>query len=200
MISSNGIKYLDVPHHGFMLLGYENTGQSPWAVGLTWMACLVPFTCAHIEQALDLSRPFDIIWLLGGVTLGNLLPGPHPNSANTFANHQLDRLKHPIKLTLMLTLILLGRPDDSHSSNLMCISFIAMVRYIYTCVHLLPTGSEEREVLEVRSIPVAILPSCQYMNSIALQFHKHEYSWEVKIRIPSEAVLKSRYSPWLNGN
>ena len=30
-----------------------------------------------------------------------------------------------------------------------------------TC--LLPTGSEEREVLGVGSIPVAILPSCQYM-------------------------------------
>ena len=28
---------------------------------------------------------------------------------------------------------------------------------------LLPTGSEEREVLVVGSIPVAILPSCQYM-------------------------------------
>ena len=27
---------------------------------------------------------------------------------------------------------------------------------------LLPTGSEEREVLGVGSIPVAILPSCQY--------------------------------------
>ena len=28
---------------------------------------------------------------------------------------------------------------------------------------LLPTGSEEREVLGHRSIPVAILPTCQYM-------------------------------------
>ena len=28
---------------------------------------------------------------------------------------------------------------------------------------LLPTGSEEREVLGVGSIPVAILRSCQYM-------------------------------------
>ena len=33
---------------------------------------------------------------------------------------------------------------------------------------LLPTGSEEREVLGVGSIPVAILPSCQFMKSIAL--------------------------------
>ena len=33
---------------------------------------------------------------------------------------------------------------------------------------LLPTGSEEREVLGVGSIPVAILPSCQDMKTIAL--------------------------------
>ena len=35
-------------------------------------------------------------------------------------------------------------------------------------VTLLPTGSEEREVLGVRSIPVAILPSCHDMKTIAL--------------------------------
>ena len=34
--------------------------------------------------------------------------------------------------------------------------------------HLLPTGSEEREVFGVGSIPVAILPSCQYMKNITL--------------------------------
>ena len=33
---------------------------------------------------------------------------------------------------------------------------------------LLPTGSEERGVLAVRSIPVAILPSCQNMKTMAL--------------------------------
>ena len=33
---------------------------------------------------------------------------------------------------------------------------------------LLPTGSEEREVLGVGNIPVAILPSCQDMKYIAL--------------------------------
>ena len=33
---------------------------------------------------------------------------------------------------------------------------------------LLPTGSEEREVLGVGSIPVAILPSCQDMKTITL--------------------------------
>ena len=32
---------------------------------------------------------------------------------------------------------------------------------------LLPTGSEEREVLGAGSIPVAILPSCQFMKNIA---------------------------------
>ena len=35
-------------------------------------------------------------------------------------------------------------------------------------VHLLPTGSEEREVLGVGSVLDAILPSCQYMKNIAL--------------------------------
>ena len=35
-------------------------------------------------------------------------------------------------------------------------------------VPLLPTGSEERGVLGVGSIPVAILPSCQDMETIAL--------------------------------
>ena len=32
---------------------------------------------------------------------------------------------------------------------------------------ILPTGSEEREVLGLGSIPVAILPSCQNMKTIA---------------------------------
>ena len=35
-------------------------------------------------------------------------------------------------------------------------------------VTLLPAGSEEREVLGVGSIPVAILPSCQDMKTIAI--------------------------------
>ena len=61
---------------------------------------------------------------------------------------------------------------------------------------LQPTGSEESGVLEVGSIPVAIPPSCQDMKTIALQLHKHEYSWEVKIIYTSEAVLRSQYSPW----
>ena len=33
--------------------------------------------------------------------------------------------------------------------------------------NLLPTGSEEREVLGVGSIPIAILPFCQDMEAIA---------------------------------
>ena len=33
---------------------------------------------------------------------------------------------------------------------------------------LLPTGSEERGVLGVRSIPVAILPSCQNVKTMSL--------------------------------
>ena len=36
---------------------------------------------------------------------------------------------------------------------------------------VLLTGSQEREVLGVGSIPVAILPSCQNMEIIALQLH-----------------------------
>ena len=40
---------------------------------------------------------------------------------------------------------------------------------------LLPTGSEEREVLGVGSIPVAILLSCQNERNNALLLHKHAY-------------------------
>ena len=36
---------------------------------------------------------------------------------------------------------------------------------------LLPTGSEERGVLGVGSIPVAILPSCQILKTIALYLY-----------------------------
>ena len=35
-------------------------------------------------------------------------------------------------------------------------------------MYLLPTGSEERGVLKVGSIPVAIHPSCQDMKTVAL--------------------------------
>ena len=38
----------------------------------------------------------------------------------------------------------------------------------FRAVSLLPTGSEERDVMGVGSIPVAILPSFQDMKTIAL--------------------------------
>ena len=59
----------------------------------------------------------------------------------------------------------------------------------------LPTGSEERGILGVGSIPVPILPSCQNMKTIALYLHKHEYSWVVKIRDASETVVWPQYTP-----
>ena len=73
----------------------------------------------------------------------------------------------------------------------------ACIYIIFCNVDLLPNGSEEREVLGFGSIPVAKLPSCHDMNHIALQLHEHEYSWVVKIRNTSEAVLRSQYSPRL---
>ena len=39
-----------------------------------------------------------------------------------------------------------------------------------TSRELLPTGSEERGVLGVGSIPVAILPSCQYMKILHFNY------------------------------
>ena len=55
---------------------------------------------------------------------------------------------------------------------------------------LLPTGSEKMEVLEIGSIPVSILPSCQYMK----MWHHNciemiENCLEVRIRNISEAAL-----------
>ena len=58
---------------------------------------------------------------------------------------------------------------------------------------LRPTGSEERGVFKVGSIPVAILPSCQHMKTIALKMHNHEYGWVVKIRNTSEAIFRQQY-------
>ena len=40
---------------------------------------------------------------------------------------------------------------------------IQTLNVVFVLVYLLPTGSEEREVLGAGSIPVAILPSCQYV-------------------------------------
>ena len=59
---------------------------------------------------------------------------------------------------------------------------------------LLPTGSEERVVFWAGSIPVAILPSCQDMKTIAFKVYKHKYSWVIKIRNTSEAVLWPQYT------
>ena len=42
----------------------------------------------------------------------------------------------------------------------------------------------------VGGIPVAILPSCQDMKTIALQLHEHECSWVAKIRNTPEAVFR----------
>ena len=41
------------------------------------------------------------------------------------------------------------------------ISYLMIHHLIYIYIYLLPTGSEERDVLGVGSIPVAILPSGQ---------------------------------------
>ena len=46
----------------------------------------------------------------------------------------------------------------------------------------------EREVLGVGSIPVAILPSCQEMKTIAMIMQRNEYSLVVKKRNTSEEV------------
>ena len=52
----------------------------------------------------------------------------------------------------------------------MCLDVYCLLLQIIAEIisNLLPTGSEEREVLGVGSIPVAILPSCQDMKTIAL--------------------------------
>ena len=55
-------------------------------------------------------------------------------------------------------------------------------------LYLLPTGSEERGVFGVGSIPVVIPPSCQD--------RKIEYGRVVKIRNTSEAVLRPQNTPW----
>ena len=45
-----------------------------------------------------------------------------------------------------------------------------IILVILSVTFLLPTGSEEREVLGVGSIPVAILPSCQYMKILHYKY------------------------------
>ena len=50
-----------------------------------------------------------------------------------------------------------------HLVFLVCGRYFLLHSPLQVLLILLPTGSEEREVLGVGSIPVAILPSCQYM-------------------------------------
>ena len=50
--------------------------------------------------------------------------------------------------------------------NLLCLDVNLLTANYFIC--LLPTGSEERKVFGVGSIPVKILPSCQDMKTIAL--------------------------------
>ena len=84
----------------------------------------------------------------------------------------------------------------AHQAGVTCFGAIALS---YTAMKghgdLLPIRSEERGVLRVGSIPVAIILSCQGMKTIALELCKHEYSWIVKIRNTSEAVLRPQYTP-----
>ena len=47
-------------------------------------------------------------------------------------------------------------------------TFIFKIFSLHVKLHLLPTGSEERGVLGVGNIPVAILSSCQDIKTIAL--------------------------------
>ena len=62
-------------------------------------------------------------------------------------------------------------------------------------INLLPIGSEKRGVLGIGSIPVAMMPSCQEMKNIAVELHKHEYSWVLKVRNTSDVVFRQQYTP-----
>ena len=68
---------------------------------------------------------------------------------------------------------------------------------MYGHVQLLPFRSEEREVLGIGIIPVVMLLSCQYMKTVALELHKHEYSWVVRLRNTLEAVPHTAPSMFL---
>ena len=59
---------------------------------------------------------------------------------------------------------------------------VSLCKISIITIHLLPTGSEERGVVGVGSILVAIHPSCQNMKTIALYLHRYEYSWVEKIK------------------
>ena len=57
-------------------------------------------------------------------------------------------------------------PTVGYQKCYTCFICLLVANYLYQ--NLLPTGSEEREVFGVGSIPVAILPSCQDIKTIAL--------------------------------
>ena len=38
--------------------------------------------------------------------------------------------------------------------------------------------------------------SCEEMKTIAITFDEYEYSWVIKIRNTSAAVLRPQYTPW----
>ena len=48
--------------------------------------------------------------------------------------------------------------------SMIFLSIPCSIPHLVSITHLLPTGSEERGMLGVGSIPVAMLPSCQDMN------------------------------------
>ena len=60
---------------------------------------------------------------------------------------------------------------------------------------LLPAGSEEHEVLQTRSIHVAILPSCQFHYNSTFKCIDIEIIWVVKTRNTSETVLRPDRGP-----
>ena len=72
---------------------------------------------------------------------------------------------------------------------------VSLCKIIIITIRVLPIGSEERGVVGVGSILVAIHPSCQNMKTIALYLHRYEYSWVVKLRNTSEEVLRTQHSP-----
>ena len=82
-----------------------------------------------------------------------------------------------------------------HLQEPVCVAEILNLIF-FILFFLLPTGSEERGVLGVGSIPVAICPSCQNMKTIAKYLHRYGYSWKVTIRHTSEVVLRPHYSLW----
>ena len=66
--------------------------------------------------------------------------------------------------------VLLGSPQlDTTYPIALVLSIDLVYPIVLVLPDLLPTGSEEREVLGVGCIPVAILSSCQDMKTIALQ-------------------------------